>query len=158
MLSATVIDKYALRPLQVPDAMLLAPVVVGLQPWSELGYTAAGLQRYLCKHDPALERWVLFDNEDLVGVICLRHPWLRGPFLELLCVLPNYQGRGLGSSLLVEIKKCAGDEGCSNIWVSAAHNNEKALSFYRRRGFSVAGVLPDLIQPNVDEVLLRQRF
>ncbi|BBL71708.1 GNAT family N-acetyltransferase [Methylogaea oryzae] len=158
MLAAAVIGQYSLRTLRPADAAPLALALARQPPWADLGYTAEGLQRYLNKDDAALERWVLADGASVAGVLCLRQPWLRGPFLELLCLLPDYRGQGLGGLLLAELHDRARLSGLANVWATATHSNENALRFYRRQGYEQAGVLPDLILPGVDEILLRRRL
>lgn len=158
MLEAVAIGACRLRSLRAPDAVLLALALARMEPWAGLGYTAAAFERYLRKDDTALGRWVLAEGESLAGVLCLRRPWLRGPFLELLCLLPGHQGQGLGGLLLAELQERARLSGHANLWTSATDSNEGALRFYRRHGFEEAGVLPDLLRPGVDEILLRRRL
>ena len=51
--------------------------------------------------------------------------------LETLYVLPKWQGAGVGKKLLDTIvSHCSGP-----LWLKCAHDNDNALTFYRRRGF-----------------------
>lgn len=144
--------------LEDTHAAILGTALAGLEPWQGLGYTAAGLCRYLSRDDPALQRCVLLDEATPAGVYCLRQPWLRGPFLELLCLLPAWQGRGLGTLLLADLAEQARTAGQANLWTSVTRFNGNAQRFYHRLGFEEAGLLPDLIRPGVDEILLRRRL
>jgi GNAT superfamily N-acetyltransferase len=135
----------------------LGPLLAGLQPWRGLGYSAEGLTRYLSRTDPALTRWTLLsENNEVTGVLCLREPWLRGPLLELLCILPARQNQGLGRAWLEWLSLRAAGQGMANLWTTATENNAAAQAFYARCGFEIAGTLPNLIRPGWNEVLLRK--
>ncbi|MBX9634125.1 MAG: hypothetical protein K2X44_04005, partial [Magnetospirillum sp.] len=82
------------RPLAPADIPALAPALAGLDPWLRLGFSAPGLAAYLGREDPALTRVVLDRQGQAVAVMALRQPWLRGPSIELLAVLPEGQGGG----------------------------------------------------------------
>ena len=42
-----------------------------------------------------------YDMDDkIAGVVAIRSPWLRGPYLELLCVLPDFQRQRIGADVL----------------------------------------------------------
>ncbi|HLF97587.1 MAG TPA: GNAT family N-acetyltransferase [Methylococcaceae bacterium] len=143
--------------LNADHAARLGPDLAGLQPWRELGYTADGLTRYLSRTDPALTRWTLLHEEDAVaGVLCLREPWLRGPFVELLCILPPWQKRGLGRAWLEWLSLGTAERGMANLWTTATESNAPARKFYARCGFEMAGTLPNLIRPGANEILLRK--
>ena len=73
----------------------------GMQdPWLRLGYTEDGLFRYLIRSDPSLNRYAVVVSEETAGVVCVRYPWLRGPYLEMLAVFPPHQGKSLGRALI----------------------------------------------------------
>lgn len=144
-------------PLQANHAAQLGPVLAGLQPWLGLGYSADGLTRYLSRTDPALTRWTLVgEDDDVAGVLCLREHWLRGPFVELLCVLPPRQNRGVGRAWLEWLSLRTAGQGMANLWTTATESNTAAQAFYARCGFEIAGTLPNLIRPGWNEVLLRK--
>lgn len=143
-------------PLQESHAAQLGPLLAGLQPWAGLGYSAEGLVRYLSRADPAPTRWTLLsDDERAAGVLCVREPWLRGPFVELFCVLPARQNQGRGRAWLEWLGTRTAERGMANLWASATENNIPAQAFYARCGFSPAGTLPNLIRPGWNEILLR---
>ena len=144
-------------PLEATHAVQLGPLLAGLQPWLGLGYSADGLTRYLARQDAALLRWTLLDADDaLAGVLCLREPWLRGPFVELLCILPPRQNQGVGRAWLEWLSLRAAGQGMANLWTTATESNAAAQAFYAHCGFEIAGTLPNLIRPGLNEVLLRK--
>ena len=68
-------------------------------------------------------------------------PWRKGMefYLDEFCVAPSFQGKGIGSSLLGEIRARLAEEGV----FGAMLNTERAYpaySFYLKNGFSDAGL------------------
>jgi ribosomal protein S18 acetylase RimI-like enzyme len=90
------------------------------------------------------------------GVVSVRDPWLKGPYLELLALLPPFQNRGLGATLIGWLEGEAVANGVRNLWVCASSFNVRALRFYERHGFARASVLPGLVAEGYDEILLRK--
>jgi ribosomal protein S18 acetylase RimI-like enzyme len=99
---------------------------------------------------------VIEAGEEEAGVISLRSPWLKGPYLELLAIFPMFQGRGIGTKLLHWMEQEAVHNGARNLWVCASTFNTAALRFYERYGFAQVAALPGLVDDNSDEILLRK--
>jgi ribosomal protein S18 acetylase RimI-like enzyme len=142
-----------LEPMTPPDAATVAARLPEMDPWRRLGYHAAALAPYLTQEDPSLTRWALYDGDALAGSVAVRFPWLRGPYLELLAVFPEAQGRGVGAAVLGALQRAAAHEG--NLWAMVSAFNENARRFYRRHGFAEIGRVPALVRPGHDELLLR---
>lgn len=141
------------RPLTPEDIAVLAPALAVLDPWRRLGFTASGLAGYLGRDDPALTRVVVEQDGAVMAVLALRQPWLRGPAIELLAVLPAGQGGGLGRGLV----QWAAAQGGDNLWACVSAFNHSARAFYARAGFTEITALADLIVAGSDEILLRFR-
>lgn len=60
---------------------------------------------------------------------------MRPLFVEELAVHPNYQGRGVGAFILEQLEHLARVRGCTHLVLEVAENNDRALSFYRKRSF-----------------------
>jgi ribosomal protein S18 acetylase RimI-like enzyme len=76
---------------------------------------------------------VLVEHEVWVAVIAGRIVGLtvlRGNSLDQLYVLPEHQGRGVGSRLLDQVKRARG-----TLRLHAFQSNEPAREFYEKRGF-----------------------
>ena len=71
--------------------------------------------------------WGAFDDDVMSGVIAFRYDWI-----EQLYVLPEAQGRGLGSELL-GVAKRASDR--LQLWTF--QRNAPARRFYEARGFAL---------------------
>ncbi len=143
-----------LRALHVTDeASFLSELLTGMDPWRTLRYTPSTLLRYLLHSDAALHRYAVVVQGQTIGVVCIRYPWLRGAYLELLGLNATYQGCGIGSEILDWIEEQTRLE-TRNVWVLVSSFNAKAGTFYKRRGFREIGVLKDFVQPGYDELLL----
>jgi GNAT superfamily N-acetyltransferase len=144
-----------LRPLAPEACPRLAETLVAMPPWSVLGHTAEVMLRYLSAEDGA-RRYLIEIGGAEAGVASVRHPWLKGPYLELLALLPGFQGNGVGAAFLHWYEQQATACGARNLWVCASRINARALQFYGRHGFQEVAVLPDLVADGFDEILLRK--
>lgn len=146
-----------LAPLTPPTATPLAAGLAAIDPWKRLGYGQDALRGYLLRDDPALRRFAILAGGETAGALCVRSPWLRGPYLELLGLLPGFQGRGLGGAALAWFEAQARGAG-ANAWAAVSAANGGARRFYARRGFLEIAPLPGLVAAGEDEILLRKRL
>ncbi|HLO77140.1 MAG TPA: GNAT family N-acetyltransferase [Magnetospirillum sp.] len=142
------------RPLVAADIPALAAALAGMDPWLTLGYSATGLAAYLGREDGALMRVVIEHDGAPAAVLALRRPWLRGPYVELLAVLPQAQGAGFGRALV----EWAAGQGGGNLWACVSAFNSAARRFYAGMGFVEVAPLPDLVADGQAEILLRRRL
>jgi diamine N-acetyltransferase len=144
-----------LQRLDDQRAGLISGNLVLQDPWLRLGYSDEGLFRYLSGTDPSLKRYAVVVSGQTTGVVCVRYPWLRGPYLELLAVFPSHQGRGIGRVIVGWMADaCLGVS--NSIWTTASSFNTRALAFYRNLGFAEIAALPDLVAGGRCEILLRK--
>lgn len=73
-------------------------------------------------------------------------------------MLPQFQGRGIGRTVLAWWERQAVAAGERNLWVAVSAFNARARGFYQRCGFSEIAELPGLIDDEYDEILLRKRL
>jgi len=64
------------------DVAPISSALAVMEPWRTLGYRADGLARYLLRSDPALSRYLVRVSHEIAGLVCVRYPWLLGPYLE----------------------------------------------------------------------------
>jgi ribosomal protein S18 acetylase RimI-like enzyme len=147
---------FTLSPLLPDDCPPLAAAIVAMEPWSVMHYPAERLSEFLAKSDYGATRCLIEIGGERAGVISVRYPWLKGPYLELLALLPPFQGKGIGGHLLARFEEEAVSREARNLFVCASSFNESALRFYRRHGFRDAAVLPGLVAEGYDEILLRK--
>ena len=69
---------------------------------------------------------------------------LRRAFLSMIVVLPEYQGHGCGSRLVTEVEHECVDDGMKILAVEVRTDNERAIRFYKERGFAVVNALSDI--------------
>lgn len=153
--SSVVLDVCSLGPIEPSAATGVASVLVQMDPWKTLGYRSEILFRYLTRSDPCLRRYIITVLGRVAGCLCIRHPWLMGPFLELLAVSPDFQGQGLGKSLVQWLEKEVRPTH-SNLWTTVSSFNTPAAGFYEHMGFEKAGTLNALLKAGFDELLLRK--
>lgn len=157
MTTTIALDGGALRPLATADAAPLALMLAAMDPWARLGYSASALERYLDREDGALSRWIIERHGETAGVLALRSPWLRGPYVELFAILLPHQGYGLGGTVMDWAAKSAA-EVAHNLWACVSDFNTPARAFYARHGFAETAPLDGLVTPGNAEILLRKRL
>jgi diamine N-acetyltransferase len=146
------------RALSVVDAEFLSNNFAKNEPWLTLGVSAAGLKNYLLRDDASLYRYIVQVDRQTAGIICLRYPWLRGPYIELLGLTEPYRGLGIGTELLQWVEGEARMHHVNNVWLVASEFNQPALQFYQRHGFTIVGTLYGLVHPDYNELLLRKQL
>jgi GNAT superfamily N-acetyltransferase len=142
--------------LDTAGAARLAEAIVAMPPWSAMGYPADAMARFLAASDDGASRYVIEADGAEAGAVCVRHPWLKGPYLELLALLPPFQRRGIGAGIMSWFDQAGHGLGARNLWVCASSFNDGALRFYQRHGFRPAATLPGLVAEGYDEILLRK--
>ncbi|HKB59212.1 MAG TPA: GNAT family N-acetyltransferase [Gallionellaceae bacterium] len=153
---AVPLEACALSAPPTPQqAQAVAEMLAASEPWATLKFPAAALAHYLTRDDPALRRYVISVEGEVAGIICVRHPWLRGPYIELLGLSPHLRGKGIGRQVMNWAESEA-RQGAKNLWVVASAFNHRALAFYGSLGFHPIATLPDLVSPGQDEILLRK--
>lgn len=128
-----------------------------MDPWLSLGYGRGQLAAYLRDDHPERFRYLIKSGEDTLGLAVVRHPWLRGAYVELLAVFPECQGSGVGSAALRSLESRFRGE-IPNLWLLVSSFNQAAQRFYRRHGFAEVGTIEDFVVPGKDEILMRKRL
>ncbi len=139
------------------DATEISEFLAKMDPWLRLGISSEALFKYLIKRDPSLKRYGVYSNLQPIGVLCIKYPWLRGPYIELLGLEDSFQGKGITRHLLAWIE-CQTLPHAKNIWISASSFNTRATSIYERLGFTRVGILNDLVVEGESEILMRKRL
>lgn len=146
-----------LRPLAEGEAERLGALCATFDPYRRLGQSAGALAGYLRRPDSALFRFAIETDATLVGVVAVRSPWLRGPFLEMLALLPEARGLGLGRQA-VDWVAAEASLMAANLWTTVSDFNDRAQAFYLRLGFCVVSELPGLVAEGTTEILLRRHL
>ena len=145
-----------LRPLTHDDVVIISNSLVKMEPWQTLGYSADTLSNYLLRSDDLLYRYALVESEKIVGILCVRYPWLRGACLELLAIFPSQQGKGSGREVISWLESELGENNLHNLWTLVSSFNLDAQHFYEKLGFIEVGQFDDFILQGYAELLLRK--
>ncbi len=147
--------RQAMVPMNPQLATLFGDGLALIDPWLRLGYSSASLHRYFSINTVERQTLAVLAGETPAACLTVRPDWLRGPLLELLAVLPQFQGKSLGKEIILWLAEETKRQGQANLWAISSEFNASARAFYRRQGFEEVGELPGLISPNETEVLLR---
>lgn len=143
-------------PLEASDRARLAEAIAAMPPWSVMNYPAEAMAKFLATSGDSIIRYRVAVGGEDAGVVSVRYPWLKGPYLELLALLPKFQGQRLGTRILVWFEQEAVRQEARNLWVCASSFNQSALRLYERYGFQRVATLPGLVVDGYDEILLRK--
>jgi len=150
------LPRARLVALEPASCASLAQAIVAIPPWSVVDYPAPAMARFLAASGDGVSRYRVEVGGVEAGAVSIRHPWLKGPYLELLALLPRFQGQGIGAGILTWVEQEALGLGARNLWVCASSFNAGALRFYERHGFRPTATLPGLVADGYDEILLRK--
>ena len=87
------------------------------------------------------ECFVALEGERVAGYIVFNHSFYLKPFVQFLCVHPDFRRRGLADELLEYVEGlCDGDR----LFTSTESDNLPMLSLLNRRGYRVSGVIENI--------------
>jgi ribosomal protein S18 acetylase RimI-like enzyme len=133
----------------------IADQLAQLEPWYTLAYTPDALGRYLSAGGPDSMRFAVLRKGTIAGAVCVRFPWLRGVYLELIGLFPQVQGQGIGRAVCSWLEQEV-DGHADNLWTLVSSFNSPARRFYANCHFTEIGVLKDFVRPGHDEILMRR--
>jgi ribosomal-protein-alanine N-acetyltransferase len=105
--------------------------------------------------DPSREVYVATQGKEIVGFVLLD---VRGPFrgyIHLLCVMPEWRNRGIGTVLIKHVEQRVFRQH-PNVFLCVSSFNRAAQRFYKRMGFKRVGTIPDYIVKGHSELLMRK--
>jgi len=145
--------------MQQATAIALSQILVGMEPWSRLGSSAAGLARTMMV-GPAdgARSWCLRIDGEIAGAFVVYDSWLMGPYLRRLVVLPPCQRQGLAQAAMAWWEADARQSGATNLWLCVSDFNVIARRLYETAGFRQAAVLEDLVADGRNEILMRKQL
>lgn len=146
------------RPITAENAIRLGQGFATIDPWARYRYTPEALSTFLSMREEQAPRFEILSEGAIAGALCIRENWLRGPYLQFLGILPEFQNLGLGRAALAFFEDRARLQAARNIWVVASEFNHAALAFYERFGFVRVATLDGLAAEGIGEILLRKRL
>ena len=135
------------------DKRAAAALMAASDPWRKLG-----LRKEHCLKTfsvPFRETWAAREGDAIAGfVVITMYGTFRG-YIQVLFVAPGFRGGGLGGELMrfAEGKIFSRSP---NVFLCVSSFNKGATRFYRRLGYSKAGLLKDFLIKGSDELLLRK--
>lgn len=87
------------------------------------------------EYDEGIQFYGVFDGSMPIGYLIWGHYALGTAKLHKCYLLPEYQGKGIGSQMLNEVKRYARAAGCSHLRLNVNRHNTKAIRAYSRNGF-----------------------
>ena len=150
-------SRVTLKKITPEVATPLAEQLSEILPWRRIALGSQSLMAHFLAKDPALFRFAVFVNEECVGAVSVRFPWLKGPYLELLGLNPAFQGQGIGRAVLHWFEGEA-PPGTRNAWMLCSDFNEAALGFYEALGYEKVTLIESLYAAGFDDFLLRKKL
>jgi len=147
----------SLEPMSEGAATTLGASFAAMEPWLGYGVSPHGLAAFLGGAEPGCAKFAIEMDGKLAGAVVVREPWLLGPYLQFLGLLPGWQGRGLGKALL-DWMAAEAPPNARHLWLCVTGSNARARAFYEREGFEHAARLADLVADGTDELLMRRRL
>jgi ribosomal protein S18 acetylase RimI-like enzyme len=148
----------ALQPLAAENVELLGKALAAIPPWSIIGWSAEHLSRAFQRELPSVRRFEVLSGGELAGIVTIQDPFLHGPYLQLLAILPSFQGRNLGLHILQWMESEARIGKARQLWLCVSTFNDRARAFYELFGFEAVTVLEKLASSASDELLMRKRL
>ncbi len=105
-----------------------------------------------------MKRFEVLADDALAGIVTIQDPFLHGPYLQLLAILPEFQGQSLGLRLLQWMESEARRAEARQLWLCVSTFNTRARAFYERFGFEAVAVLDKLSTEASDELFMRKRL
>ncbi len=150
-----------LSAIQAEEARELGEILAAIPPWSRYGTSAENLTALFAPS--AFDGGIRLalrsqSNPAPLGVAVVRHPWLAGPYMQFMAIVPGHQCKGYGRALLEWFAGEAEAGGSRNAWICAAAFNAGALRLYASCSYAQVTILEDLLKTGTNEVLMRRKL
>ncbi len=98
--------------------------------------------------------WLYLKNKR-IGLVCFKFKddCLH---LHLLIIFPEFQGRGLGTLVMLHLEEIAKGQACHQISLSSFKQNKRALTFYEKRGYQKVKIESDFYVMNSPRLNLNE--
>ncbi len=92
------------------------------------------IENYKFKINPYTKCYVYEENGKIIGFIVFTIMYEKAEIIDV-AVMPDYQGKEVGSKLVEAVIKECIKENCESITLEVRISNYKGISFYRKHGF-----------------------
>ncbi|MGH7493408.1 MAG: GNAT family N-acetyltransferase [bacterium] len=154
MNAAEQLDALAIGKLKSKEEVhLCAQAMAASEPWLTLRRSYEESVQIL--QDVEKEIYVAYRRAEVVGFIIIN---MKGAFLgyiQTVCIMPAWRGKGLGSKLIAFAEERI-FRVSPNVFMCVSSFNPQAQDLYTRLGYEVVGTLKNYIVAGHDEILLRK--
>ena len=136
-----------------PEVRFCTEAMVNSEPWLTLGYSYE--MTYKVVTDPSREPYVAVVGSEIAGFIVLN---LVGPlrgYIQTICVVPSWRGKGVGTRLLTFAEERIFRE-FPNVFLFVSSFNQAAQRFYASLGYQKVGEVPEYVIRGHSEYLMRK--
>lgn len=140
-------------PANKTELELCAHTMASSEPWLTLRRTYEKSLALLL--NATKEVYLAAHANEIAGFIILDLNGAFKGYLQTICVLPNWRGRGVGTQLIAFAEARIFRE-APNVFMCVSSFNPLAQKLYLRLGYEVVGVLRDYVVAGHDEILLRK--
>lgn len=123
------------------------------EPWLTLGRGYDDSRQIL--GDASKEVYVAYVYDHLAGFIVLNLQGAFRGYIQTVCVMPEWRGRGVGSEL-IKFAEARIFREYPNVFMCVSSFNPNAQKLYLRLGYEIIGELKDYIVAGHSEILLRK--
>lgn len=147
----------SLSAMTTEASRLLGPALAAIDPWARAGISGDRLGEFFARSEAGASRYKVLAGGELAGVMVVRLPWLHGPYLHFLGLLPAFHSQGIGSVALDWLEAEAQGR-FRNLWLCVSSFNSGARAFYEAHDFKLTAPLEDLVFDGQNELLMRKRL
>ena len=141
------------------SAVRLGPALAGVGPWAHYNFTGDTLAAFLAGEMGESHRLEILCDGQSAGAVVIRYPWLAGPYLQMLAVLPQFQRLGIGGHALTWYETQSRTIAAARqVWLCVTAANVDAQRFYREHGYDLTATIAGLMRDGDDELLMRKRL
>ncbi|MFC1978418.1 GNAT family N-acetyltransferase [Chloroflexota bacterium] len=90
-----------------------------------------------------LPGFIAIQDNKPVGVLTYQ---LHNNECEIISLNSLVEGKGIGSALVDSAKNIAITANCKRLWLITTNDNTHSLTFYQKRGFSLAEIYPNALE------------
>ncbi|MHA1906531.1 MAG: GNAT family N-acetyltransferase [Candidatus Thorarchaeota archaeon] len=95
---------------------------------------------------------------DIIGYARLEFIWLAIPYLALITLNDEHQGKGIGTSLIEKISQDMIEQGHSKIYTSSEVMEPEPQKFHRKCGFKECGIITGINDNGVGEIFFVKKL
>jgi GNAT superfamily N-acetyltransferase len=92
--------EITLARMTTEDATIIGTGLAEIDPWTRLDFAGERFANFLAADGDGAFRFKILFGAERAGAVVVRFPWLSGPYLNILGILPAFQRRGVGALAL----------------------------------------------------------